>query len=92
MSNQSEVTGKIFKIFPEEQKSENFKTRLMVLELEERDPKYNQYVPFEFVKDKCELLDVFKEGEMATVTYNLRGREWQGKYYASLSAWKILKK
>jgi len=48
----------------------------------------------EFVQDKCDLLNKFKEGEDVTVSINLRGREWvnpQGetKYFNSIQGWRI---
>ncbi len=51
--------------------------------------KYPQDLKFEVVKDKCSLLDGFKEGQEVQVTFDIRGNEYNGKYYVSLSCWKI---
>lgn len=50
---------------------------------------YPQDVKFEVVKDKCDLLDRHKVGQSVTVSFNIRGNEYNGKYYVSLQAWKI---
>jgi hypothetical protein len=50
---------------------------------------YPQDIKMEVVKDKCSLLDKFKVGQEVTVSINLRGNEFNGKYYVSLQAWKL---
>lgn len=51
--------------------------------------KYPQDLKFEMVKDKCAALDSFETGEDVQVTFDIRGNEYQGKYYVSLSCWKL---
>ena len=51
--------------------------------------KYPQDLKFEIVKDKCSLLDSYKEGQEVQVTFDIRGNEYNGKYYVSLSCWKL---
>ncbi|MEO8613931.1 MAG: DUF3127 domain-containing protein [Luteolibacter sp.] len=51
--------------------------------------KYPQDLKFEVVKDKCSLLDSYQEGQEVQVTFDIRGNEYNGKYYVSLSCWKI---
>ena len=53
--------------------------------------KYPQSVPLEFVQDKIELLEGINEGDTVTVSYNLRGREWNGKYYVNVQGWRLEK-
>jgi hypothetical protein len=50
---------------------------------------YPQDIKLEFVKDKCKLLDSYGIGQPVTVGFNVRGNEYNGKYYVSLQAWKI---
>ena len=52
---------------------------------------YPQDVKLEFVKDKCSLLDMYPVGTKAKVSFNVRGNEYNGKYYVNLQAWKIEK-
>lgn len=58
------------------------------------DEDYPQDILVEFVKDKCQILDNYAEGQQIVVGVNLRGREWtspQGevKYFNSIQGWKI---
>lgn len=51
--------------------------------------KYPQDLKFEVVKDKCSLLDSYETGQDVQVTFDIRGNEFNGKYYVNLSCWKI---
>jgi hypothetical protein len=51
--------------------------------------KYPQDLKFEIVKDKCALLDTFAAGQEVIVNFDIRGNEYQGRYYVNLSCWKI---
>lgn len=53
------------------------------------DDRYPQNIKFECVKDKCALLDKIKPGQRVTVSFDIRGNEFKGKFFVSLSAWKI---
>lgn len=81
-----EITGKIYKIGNEEQVTASFKKRLLVIETDE---KYSQKVPIDFVQDKINLIDQYKIGESVTVSINVRGNEYNGKFYVNLQGWKI---
>ena len=37
------------------------------------------------------MLDSFEVGEDVNISFNVRGNEWQEKYYVNLQAWKISK-
>lgn len=52
---------------------------------------YPQDVKFEAVKDKATALDAFKVGDNVDVCFNVRGNEFNGKYYVSLQSWKVTK-
>ncbi len=51
--------------------------------------KYPQDLKFEIVKDKCSLLDQFEAGQDVTVHFDIRGNEYNGKYFVNLACWKI---
>ena len=53
------------------------------------DTKYPQDLKFEMVKDKCAVLDNYKEGSDVKVSFDVRGNEYNGKYYVNLSCWKL---
>jgi hypothetical protein len=82
-----QVDGKLHKVFDTEQKSANFRAREFVIEV--ADGKYPQMVKFQLTQDKCELIDNHNEGEDLTVHFDLRGREWNGRYFTNLNAWRI---
>ena len=50
---------------------------------------YPQLIKFELIKDKTTLIDTNNVGASAEVHFDLRGREWNEKYFTSLQAWKI---
>ncbi len=51
--------------------------------------KYPQDIKFEVVKDKCSILDQFSVGQAVNVSFDIRGNEYNGKYYVNLSCWRI---
>lgn len=50
---------------------------------------YNPEVCFSTFGDKCELLNRFDEGQEVSVAFNVSSREYNGKYYHNIDAWKI---
>ncbi len=82
-----EVEGKLHRLFPTEQKSTSFTAREFVIEIP--DGNYPQLVKFQAVQDRCAALDGFQEGDRVKVSFDLRGREWNGKYFTNLNAWRI---
>ena len=81
-----EVEGKLLKKFETVQITATFKKREFVLETEGQ---YPQPVKFDLAQDRCVLLDNYQEGERIKVSFDLRGREWNGKYFTDLSAWRL---
>lgn len=82
-----EVTGRIHRIFETEQKSATFQTREFVLEVP--DGNYPQLIKFQAVQERCTMLDQYSEGDQVKVSFDLRGREWNGKFLTNLNAWRI---
>ena len=82
-----EVEGKLHRIFPTEQKSASFQAREFVLEVP--DGNYPQLIKFQAVQERCSILDNYNEGDRVKVSFDLRGREWNGKYLTNLNAWRI---
>jgi hypothetical protein len=82
-----EVTGKLHKKFDTENKTDTFQAREFVITVE--DGNYPQYVKFQLVQDRCALIDDYHEGDDIKVHFDLRGREWQGRYFTNLNAWRI---
>ncbi|MFN7116320.1 MAG: DUF3127 domain-containing protein [Saprospiraceae bacterium] len=84
-----EVEGKLHKKFDIESKTSSFQAREFVLEVP--DGNYPQFVKFQLVQDRCALIDSMNEGDLIKVHFDLRGREWQGKYFTNLNAWRVEK-
>jgi hypothetical protein len=84
----SEVIGKIIVLGDTQVvgSAGNFKKRTVVIETSEQ---YPQKVAIDFVQDKCEMLDKYTVGHNVKVGINIRGNEYNGKYYVSLQGWKI---
>lgn len=71
----------------------DFKKREFIGE-DRSNPQYPVPIKFEVVKDKCELLDKFAEGEEVEVSYNIRGNRWTNPkgeevIFNSFQVWKI---
>lgn len=84
-----EIEGKLLRKYDTESKSASFQAREFVLEIE--DGNYPQFIKFQLTQDRCALLDSYNEGEQVKVHFDLRGREWQGKYFTNLNAWRLEK-
>lgn len=81
-----EIVGKLLKKFDTENKTATFQAREFVIEV---DGTYPQFVKFQLTQDRCALVDNYNEGDAIRVHFDLRGREWQGKYFTNLNAWRI---
>ncbi|MEL7021954.1 MAG: DUF3127 domain-containing protein [Bacteroidota bacterium] len=84
-----EIEGKLHKKFDTEAKSAKFQARDLVIEV--ADGQYPQFIKFQLVQERCSLLDEYNEGEQIKVHFDLRGREWNGKYFTNLNAWRLEK-
>jgi hypothetical protein len=82
-----EIEGKLIKKYETESKTESFQAREFVIEIGEGN--YPQFIKFQLVQDKCSLLDHLNEGDLIKVNFDLRGREWNGKYFTNLNAWRV---
>jgi hypothetical protein len=84
----SQVKGKIKLIAETQTFDSGFTKRQLVVTT---DKAYPQDVAIDFVKDKCDVLNAYKVGDSVEVGINIRGNEYNGKYYVSLQGWKISK-
>lgn len=90
-----ELNGKLFEIYPTEQKSERFRKREFILENTSTigDRSITDYVKFQATGDKCDMLNKYKVGDAVKVSFNIRGNKWEnaGKvsYFTNLDAWRI---
>ena len=66
-----------------------FSKREFVIEVE--DGKFPQMVKFECLKEKTTLIDDYAVGENVKVHFDIRGNEYNGRYFVNLNAWKLEK-
>jgi hypothetical protein len=81
-----QLTGKLKEVFQEQTFPSGFTKREFVITTDEQ---YPQDVKFELIKDKTALIDKYETGQSVTVSFNVRGSFYNGKYYVSLQAWRI---
>lgn len=80
------VRGMLAVLFDTEVKSDKFQTRNFVIET---PGEYPQLIQFQAVNERCGILDNFQKGQEIDVSFDLRGREWNGKYITNLNAWRV---
>lgn len=68
--------------------SDKLTKQQMVLTIQE-DTKYPQNIAIEFLNEKTDLLKKHKAGEKVSVDINLRGNQYNGKYYNNIVGWRM---
>lgn len=92
-----DVTGKLVAKFETVQRTENFRTREFVIEVSENigTRTITNYIKFQSVQDRTELVDQHNTGDTIKVHFNIRGTKWekngQTNYITNLDAWRIEK-
>lgn len=81
-----EVEGKLKVVFDAQTFASGFQKREFVITTHEQ---YPQDLKFELIKDRVDLINAYKPGSELKVYFNLRGNEYNGKYFVNLQAWKI---
>jgi hypothetical protein len=86
MNNEMKIEGIVETVLPLEEFASGFTKRVLVINT---GGDYPQTVPVEFVKDKTEVLTGLTKGQAVTAHINIRGNEYNGKYYCNLGGWKL---
>lgn len=92
-----ETAGRIIDISPVNQVSDKFRKREFVIEKKETGGAavFVDYIKFQLIQDKCELINESFLNETVKIWFNLRGNKWErdGKvnYFTNLDVWKIEK-
>jgi hypothetical protein len=90
-----EIIGKVIDIGPVTQVSDKFRKREFVIEKKEAGGAavFIDYIKFQLVQDKCELINESFLQDEIKIWFNLKGNRWErdGKvnYFTNLDAWKI---
>ncbi|MDB4673741.1 DUF3127 domain-containing protein [Verrucomicrobiales bacterium] len=82
-----ELSGTVKEILDLQTFQSGFTKREFVVTTE--DGKYSNDIKFETVRDKTSLLDGISKGDTVNVTFDVRGNEYNGRYYVNLNAWKV---
>jgi len=83
-----EIIGKVHKVYETETKGTNgFQAREFVIEV--TSGMYPQFIKFQLTQDRCALIDNYPVDNNIKVYFDLRGREWNEKFFTNLNAWKI---
>jgi hypothetical protein len=90
-----EITGKVIEVLPVNQVSDKFRKREFVIEKKEsgNTAVFVDYIKFQLIQDKCDLINESFLNEEVKVWFNLKGNRWErdGKvnYFTNLDAWKV---
>ncbi len=87
------IKGKLIEKLDTQKITDSFKKREFVVEYAE-NPMYPEYVKFELIQDRCDLIQPFNLHDEIEIDFNIKGRKWTDKqneikYFNSLQAWKI---
>ena len=83
-----EISGKVKLVNDLQTFDSGFKKREFVVTTQEQ---YPQDVKLECVQERCSLLDGIQAGDAVKAKFNIRGNEYNGRYYVNLQAWAIEK-
>ena len=81
-----EISGKIKLINDTQTFESGFQKREFVVTTNEQ---YPQDIKLECIKDRVSLLDAYSTGDEVKVAFNLRGNEYNDRYFVNLQAWRI---
>lgn len=85
-----QIKGTIIKILNAEsgvsRAGKEWKKQEFVVETQEQFPKK---VCFTLFNDKLSLIDTIREGDEVDVAFNLESREYNGRWFHNINAWKI---
>lgn len=90
-----EITGRIVDVMPVNQVSDKFRKREFVIEKKDTGGSavFIDYIKFQLVQDKCDLINESFINEEVKISFNLRGNRWERdgrvNYFTNLDAWKI---
>ena len=81
------MKGVLKVINPAVQVSEKFTKREFVLN--EPHDQYPQDILFQLTQKNVDVLDKFVEGQEVEVSFRIRGREYNSKYFNNIEAWRV---
>ena len=89
MSEKYVLTGEVLQVADVwESETSDFRKREFVVEID-GDSKYPQPIKLVVLGDKVALLDSVSEGDTVTAAFDIRGREYNERFYVDLVCWKL---
>lgn len=70
-------------------KNSTQKREIIGTEIEEKESKYPNVLKFSLVKENVKKIDPFKVGDVVEVSAFVNGREWEGRVFIELVAFRI---
>lgn len=83
-----EIKGTVKVLNATEQVTDKFAKKEVVLTIDAHT-NYPQHISIQAINDKISLLDSVQVGDIVTIVANLNGRESKGRYYNSLTIFKL---
>ncbi|MEO6188301.1 MAG: DUF3127 domain-containing protein [Ginsengibacter sp.] len=90
-----ELTGRLLEKFETVQRTETFKVREFVVEKSEEinGKTITNYIKFQCVQDRTNIIDKINLGEEIKVYFNIKGTKWEKEgrtsYFSNLDAWRV---
>jgi hypothetical protein len=84
-----ELTGKLIQVMPEQSgtgKAGPWTKQEFVIETLDQ---YPRKVCFNFWNEKAGVLKTLQEGDLVKVSFNAESRDYNGRWYTDLKAWKL---
>ena len=81
-----EISGKIKVILDTQTFPSGFSKREFVITTEDKFP---QDIMFACLKEKADQLEGLQEGQEVRVQFDIQGREYNGRYFVNLNAWRV---
>ena len=81
------MKGVLKVINPSVQVSDKFTKREFVLNVPHEN--YPQDIAFQLTQKNVDVLDKFSVNQSVEVSFDIRGREYNGRYFNNLEAWRI---
>jgi hypothetical protein len=83
-----EIKGTVKVLNQTEQVTDKFAKKEVVVTID-AGSNYPQHISIQAINDKISLLDSVEVGDSVTIVANLNGREAKGRYYNSLTIFKL---
>ena len=81
-----ELSGTVHKIEETQTFESGFQKRTLVINNGEQ---YRPFIAIDFLKDRIDLLDKYKEGDAVTVSVNIGNDYYKDKLFNNISGWRI---